>query len=302
MRDHGLSERRACGLIRMPRSTQRYQSRRPDQEALRDQLRTLAAAYPRYGYRRLWALLHRAGEQVNHKRVQRVYREEGLAVRKKRRKQIAGTQRQPLLCPLHPRVQWCMDFTSDQLADGRRFRTLNVVDVCTRECLGIEVAISLPARRVVRALEQIVAEYGKPQRITVDNGPEFISRQLDAWAHSQGIVLCFTQPGKPSQNGFIESFNGKFRDECLNRHWFTSLDDAMTTIDAYRTHYNTARPHSSLGYRTPKEAAADHRQSMPSNDHCARAFGGPCSGSFDGTVLGSSMQRVQPNQHRPAST
>jgi putative transposase len=297
--DHGLSERRACGLVGLGRSTKRYRHRRIDASSLVVRLRELAAEYPRYGYRRLHALLRREGQRVNRKRIQRLYREEGLAVRRKRRKQIAGTQRQPLACPLHPRVQWCMDFTSDQLADGRRIRTLNVVDVFTRECLGIEVALSLPAQRVVRALERIVAEHGKPSRITVDNGPEFISRHLDAWAHQHDITLGFIAPGKPSQNGFIESFNGKFRDECLNRHWFTSLDDAISTIEEYRMHYNTQRPHSSLGYLTPAEKLADHHRSIPSNDPCARGFMAPCSESFDGIVLGNADDRVHPDQPQP---
>lgn len=301
MHDHGLSERRACGLARVGRSTKRYRSRRSSSDEIRVRLRELATEHVRYGYRRLHALLRREGRRVNHKRVQRIYRQEGLAVRRKRRKQVATQQRQPLSCPLRPRVQWCMDFTSDQLANGRRFRTLNVVDVCTRECIGIEVAVSLPAQRVVRVLERLVALYGAPQRITVDNGPEFISRCLDAWAYQHGITLDFIQPGKPSQNGFIESFNGKFRDECLNRHWFTSLDDAMTTIEAYRIDYNTRRPHSALGYRTPQEAF-DQYASMPSNDPCARASMGPCSGSFDSNALCFINPSVQPHQHQPAST
>lgn len=256
MADHALSERRACGLSSLHRATKRYQSRRPDQVTLRQRLRSLAAEHPRYGYRRLYVLLRREGWSVNHKRIQRLYRQENLAVRRKRRKRIAGTRRQPLTCPTQPDVQWCMDFTSDQLADGRRFRTLNVVDVYTRECLAIEVAPSLPAQRVVRALERILDVRGTPQRITVDNGPEFISRALDAWAYQRGIILDFIQPGKPMQNGFIESFNGKFRDECMDRHWFLSLDDALETIAAYRRHYNTERPHSALGYRTPAEFLA----------------------------------------------
>jgi putative transposase len=251
--EHALSERRACGLTRVHRSTKRYRSRRSEQSDLRERLRQLAVAHPRYGYRRLWALLRREGHAVNHKRIQRLYRLEGLAVRRKRRKRIAGTQRQPLCCPTKPDVHWCMDFTSDQLADGRRIRTLNVVDVFTRECLAIEVAPSLPAQRVVRVLERLGAERGVPQRITVDNGPEFISQAVDAWAYRHHITMDFIQPGKPMQNGFIESFNGKFRDECLDRHWFMSLDDAIAVIADYRRHYNLERPHSALNYRTPAE-------------------------------------------------
>jgi putative transposase len=258
--DHALSERRACGLTRVHRSTKRYRSRRDGQQSLRMRIRELAAEHPRYGYRRLWVLLRREGLLVNHKRVQRLYRQEGLAVRRKRRKKIAGTQRQPMTCPTRPDVHWCMDFTSDQLADGRRIRTLNLVDVFTRECLAIEVAFSLPAHRVVRVLDRVLTERGTPQRITVDNGPEFISRAVDAWAYQRKIVMDFIQPGKPTQNAFIESFNGKFRDECLDRHWFTTLDDAAATIESHRRLYNTVRPHSSLGNRTPAAFRLLHAQ------------------------------------------
>lgn len=286
--DHGLSERRACGLTRVHRSTKRYRSRRSDHPALRARLRQLAAAHPRYGYRRLWVLLRREGHVVNHKRIQRLYRLEGLAVRRKRRKRIAGTQRQPLCCPTRPDVHWCMDFTSDQLADGRRIRTLNIVDVFTRECLAIEVAPSLPAQRVVRVLERLRGERGTPQRITVDNGPEFISRAVDAWAYQHHITMDFIQPGKPMQNGFIESFNGKFRDECLDRHWFSSLDDAIAVIATYRRHYNTERPHSSLDYRTPAEYRLLHDQ------RACPEFPTPPDPPFDAIRLG-------PERARPTS-
>lgn len=257
--DHALSERRACGLASVHRSTKRYRSRRDGQDALRQRLRDLAGQHPRYGYRRLWVLLRREGQHVNHKRVQRLYRLEGLAVRRKRRKRIAGTQRRPLTCPTRPDVHWCMDFTSDQLADGRRIRTLNVVDVFTRECLAIEVAPSLPSQRVVRVLERVLQERGTPQRITVDNGPEFISRAVDAWAYQRKITMDFIQPGKPMQNGFIESFNGKFRDECLNEHWFSTLAEARAIVSSWRRDYNETRPHSAIDYLTPAEYGARHR-------------------------------------------
>jgi putative transposase len=222
-------------------------------------LRELAAAHPRYGYRRLWVLLRREGHHLNHKRVERLYRQEGLAVRRKLRKRLVGRERQPLPSPSRPNEHWCMDFTSDQLTNGRRFRTFNLVDIFTRECLAIDVAASFPAERVVRSMERIVYERGTaPQRITVDNGPEFISKHLDAWAHHRHVTLTFIQPGKPMQNGFIESFNGKFRDECLDQHLFTAFDDAMTIIADYRHHYNTARPHSSLNNLTPLEFAAQY--------------------------------------------
>ena len=268
---HGLSERRACGLCSLHRSTKRYRHRRDPDTVLRERLRALAAAYPRYGYRRLWVLLRREGHRVNRKRVQRLYRQENLAVRRKRRKRLANTHRQPLTCPIQPNVHWAMDFTSDQLSDRRRFRTFNVVDVFTRECLDIDVATSLPAARIIRTLDRIVDLRGAPQRITVDNGPEFISRAMDAWAYRHGITLDFIQPGKPMQNGFIESFNGSFRDECLDRHWFLSLEDARRVIEAYRVEYNTIRPHSSLGNLTPAEFAA---LNSPGADQLSEAVDG----------------------------
>jgi putative transposase len=277
-------------------------------------LRELAAQQPRYGYRRLWTLLRRAGMIVNHKRVQRLYRLEGLMVRRKKRKRLAGTQRVPLARPTGPDEHWCMDFTSDQLSDARRFRTLNIVDVFTRECLAIEVSRSLPAQRVVRVLERILAEHGAPKRITVDNGPEFISRAVDAWAYQHGVILDFIQPGKPMQNGFIESFNGRFRDECLDRHWFTSLDDAMATIAAFRRFYNAERPHSSLDYRTPAEFRLLHAQRIcpefptpliPPSDTLA-AEKPPASeagaASQTPTDLGSPIEPLSCNQTQPAST
>lgn len=309
--DHALSERRACGLTRVHRSTKRYRSRRDGQQSLRTRIRELAAEHPRYGYRRLWVLLRREGVVVNHKRVQRLYRQEGLAVRRKRRKKIAGTQRQPMTCPTRPDVHWCMDFTSDQLADGRRIRTLNLVDVFTRECLAIEVAFSLPAHRVVRVLERVLTERGTPQRITVDNGPEFISRAVDAWAYQRKIIMDFIQPGKPTQNAFIESFNGKFRDECLDRHWFKDLDDAITIIEGYRVFYNTRRPHSSLGNRTPTEFRLFHAQRAnpefptppdpPTYASDVGASPAPVDGAASKTPadLGSPLEAIASSQPQP---
>ncbi len=309
--DHALSERHACGLTSLNRSTKRYRQRRDAQTALRARIRELAGAHQRYGYRRIHVLLRREGKRVNHKRIQRLYRLEGLAVRRKRRKRIAGTDRQPLTCPTQPGLHWCMDFTSDQLANGRRFRTLNLVDVFTRECLAIEVAPSLPAYRVVRVLDRLREAGATPQRITVDNGPEFISRLVDAWAYEHKVTMDFIQPGKPMQNGFIESFNGKFRDECLDRHWFTSLDDAITTIESHRQFYNTQRPHSSLGQRTPVEFRLAHAQranpefpTPPDPPTCAsdvRASPAPAGGAASKTPagLGCPPEAIASSQPQP---
>jgi putative transposase len=229
--------------------------------------------------------LRREGYQVNRKRVQRLYRLENLAVRRKPRKRLANSHRQPLMCPTQPNVQWAMDFTSDQLADRRRFRTFNVVDVFTRECLAIEVASSLPANHIIRRLDQVAELLGAPQRITVDNGPEFISHAMDAWAYRHGITLDFIQPGKPMQNGFIESFNGSFRDECLNRHYFLNLEDARLQIEAYQTEYNTFRPHSSLSNLTPVEFKRAHEQRH------RRDLSTPLVPPFDATRLENEVAR-----------
>jgi putative transposase len=193
---------------------------------------------------------------VNHKRVYRLYREEGLAMRRRKGKRFRAEARVPLVLPTRANQMWTMDFTRDSLASGRKFRTLNLMDGYTREALWIEVDTSLPGLRVVQVLERVAEERDLPEAIQVDNGPEFISRVVDQWAYANGVALHFIDPGKPVQNAFIESFNGKFRDECLNQSWHTSLEDARQIIEAWRKDYNTVRPHSSLGYRTPKEYAA----------------------------------------------
>ena len=194
---------------------------------------------------------------VNHKRVHRIYREEGLAMRRKEAKRLRAIARAPLERPTRANQVWTMDFTKDRLASGRSFRTLNLMDGYTREALWIEVDTSLPGERVVRVLEWLKQMRGVPEVIQVDNGPEFVSQAVDQWAFANGVRLHFIEPGKPVQNAFIESFNGKFRDECLNQNWFVSLAEAREIIEAWRVDYNTARPHSSLGYRTPAEFAAE---------------------------------------------
>lgn len=213
----------------------------------------IARERPRFGYRRLYVRLRREGLMVNHKRVYRLYRAEGLAVRKRKRKRINATQRQPHALPTRPNQRWSMDFVSDGLGNGRRFRTLNVVDDFSRECLAIEADFSLPGARVVRVLDQLIEVRGKPEAIVIDNGPEFAGRALDAWAYERGVALLFIRPGKPIENAFIESFNGRFRDECLNQHWFLSMKHARALISAWKEDYNTVRPHSALGNMPPAE-------------------------------------------------
>lgn len=253
----GMSRSRACGLIRMHRSTCRYRSRRPDDRGLRKRMLAHAAARPRFGYRRIHVLLRREGELVNHKRVYRLYRDLGLLVRRKRRKRVLPLLRQPKPVPEAPNERWSMDFTADTLADARPFRTLNLVDDFSRECVAIEVARSIPGERVTRVLDRLATERGLPRTIVVDNGPEFARRALDQWAFDRGVTLHFIEPGKPVQNCFVESFNGKFRDECLNVNWFTNLTDAVERIENWRLDYNHGRPHSSLGDLTPGEFARD---------------------------------------------
>jgi putative transposase len=192
---------------------------------------------------------------MNHKRVSRLYCQEGVLVRQRRRKRIALTTRPPVRTPTQPRQHWAMDFTQDSFANGRRFRTLNLVDRCTRAWLAIEVDTSLPAARVVRVLNQVIATYGRPASIRSANGPEFAGKVLDAWAYQVGVQLDFIRPGKPTENGHVERCNGKFRDECLHQHWFLSLADARRIIAAWRHDYNNVRPHSAIGYQTPSAFA-----------------------------------------------
>lgn len=248
-----VSQRRACRVMQLCLATCRYVARRGNGGHIRVRLRALAEERPRFGYRRLTIMLRREGLLVNHKRVYRLYRLDGLQVRRKKRKRIARRRRRDIVTPARPNERWSMDFMCDQLADGRRFRTLNVVDDFTREALAIEVGTSLSGAVVARTLERLVRERGKPQSIVMDNGPEFTGRALDAWAHQRGVELAFIRPGKPTENAFTESFNGKFRDECLNQLWFVNLGQARREIEAWRDDYNFERPHSSLGDITPIE-------------------------------------------------
>ncbi len=253
---YAFSERRACRLVGIGRASARYRAVRGSDAEARARLRDLVAERPRFGYRRLHALLRREGIVVNHKRVARLYRAEELAVRRRPRKRLAREGRGIAPAPTRPDERWGLDFMSDALATGRRIRLLCVLDLFTREALAIEVDVSLPGTRVVAVLEQLAGARGIPAELVLDNGPELTGRALDAWAIGRGVRLHFIDPGKPSQNGFVESFNGRFRDECLARSWFTSLDDARTIVEHWRQDYNGSRPHSALGYRTPDEIRA----------------------------------------------
>jgi len=244
--------------MRFDRSVHRYQSIRDDQAALRQRMKELAGVRVRYGYRRLHVLLRREGWAVNHKRIQRLYGEEGLNLRLRRpRRHVMAARRIERTGPTAANEVWAMDFVSDALFDGRRFRALTVVDAFTRECLAIEPDQAIRAEAVVAVLDRLIGARGTPPgKIRLDNGPEFVSRVLDHWAYRHGVTLDFSRPGKPTDNSYIESFNGRLRDECLNTHWFLSLADARAKIEAWRRDYNECRPHTSLGLRTPAEFAS----------------------------------------------
>ena len=256
MRAQGTSLRRACRLVGLSTATWRYQRQvDPTNTKLLERLQAHAGERPRFGYRRLHTLVGRDGLHVNHKRVYDVYRTAGLQVRRRHRKRLTRGQRVPLPMPSRRGERWSMDFMVDTLADGRGFRTLNIVDDFTRECVALEVDRSLPGLRVVRVLDRLAESVGLPEVIVMDNGPEFSGRALDAWAYARGVHLRFIRPGKPIENAFVESFNGKFRDECLNEHWFASLAEAQQLIEAWRIDYNTVRPHSALRKATPEQFA-----------------------------------------------
>jgi putative transposase len=254
MTERSFGVTRACGLLGISRSLYRYRSR-PDSGPLRMRIEEIAAVKRRYGYRRVYVRLRREGWQVNRKRVYRLYREAGLAVRRRKRKRIGPFERKPLPKPRKANESWSMDFVADGLIGGRRLRCLTIVDDCTRECLAIEVDTSITGLRVQAVLDRLADERGLPHSITVDNGPEFDGQVLDKWSYRTGVRLSFIRPGKPNENAYIESFNGRFRDECLNEHWFLSIAHARLVIEAWRVEYNTERPHSSLGNRTPQEFA-----------------------------------------------
>lgn len=250
----GMSERRACRVVNIARATQRYRPQRSEPPRLRTTLVALAQQKPKYGYRFLHRVLRRRGFDVNHKRVYRIYREEGLGLhRRSRRRRYAAAPRQAANRATRPSESWAMDFVHDHTADGRRFRVLTIVDTFTRSSPAILVESSISGERVARALDELAATRRLPERIVVDNGPEFISNALDRWAYERGVKLHFIRPGKPTENAFIESFNSRLREECLNANWFDSLAHARELITAWWRDYNTERPHSALGGLTPME-------------------------------------------------
>jgi len=254
---YGVSARKACRCARIKRSVFYYQSVRDPLTALRQRARELAHARVRFGYRRILVLLRREGWDVGKKRLYRIYREEGLALRRKRPwRHVSAAHREQRRTAARPNEIWSMDFVSDQLADGRRFRTLTVVDLFTRECLAIDAGRSLRAEHVVQTLNHLKFERGLPERIYCDNGSEFASNQMDLWAYTNKVQIDFSRRGRPTDNAVIESFNGRFREECLNAHWFESMEDAQDKVDAWRWDYNEHRPHRSLMGLTPNEFAA----------------------------------------------
>ena len=259
-----ISERRACQLVGLSRTVLHYESKaQPDNEHLQARLIELAGERRRFGYRRLHALVRREGVRANHKRIYRLYREAGLAVRRRRKRHGVAIERQVLERPAGPNQVWSMDFVSDALANGRRIKVLTIVDDYSKEAIDLVADFGISGLYVTRALDQAARFRGYPKAIRTDQGPEFTGKALDQWAYRHGVQLKMIQAGKPTQNAFIESFNGRFRDECLNDHWFTTLAEARILISAWRQDYNQCRPHSALDYLTPAEVAAKHRTATP---------------------------------------
>jgi putative transposase len=251
-----VSERRVCRVLQCRRSTYRYESVADEQAVLRMRIKDLAQARVSYGYRRLHVLLQREGWKVNHKRVYRLYKEEGLIMRPQRpRRHVSACRRIERPTAERPNESWSMDFMSDELFNRRRIKLLTLVDNFTRESLAIEVDERIGGHGVVEVLMRVAEERGLPEKIRLDNGPEFTSKMLDQWAYLNGVELDFIRPGKPTDNAFIESFNGRFRQECLNESWFLSLEDAKEKVERWRQHYNGERPHGALGNLTPMEYA-----------------------------------------------
>lgn len=245
-----MSQRRACRLASLSRKAASYQPVPKNDDALIARLKALGEQYPRYGYLMLHAMLNNEGLVVNRKRTYRVYTELGMQVRTKRRKKLVRP-RIPMAVPSRINERWSLDFVHDQLADGRRIRILNIVDDYSRACVGQLVDTSISGARVARYLDELLQTRSMPEAIVMDNGPELTSKAMFFWSQKTGIKLNFIQPGKPTQNAFVESFNARLRDGCLNQHWFKSLDDARQIIRDWRDHYNHERPHSSLGYQAP---------------------------------------------------
>jgi putative transposase len=258
-----ISERRACQLVGLSRTVLHYESKAcSENEQLQSRLVELAGERRRFGYRRLHALIRREGVQANHKRIYRLYRAAGLAVRRRRKRHGVAIERNALTVPSRPNEVWSMDFVSDALASGRRIKVLTIVDDFSKEVVDLAVDFGISGQYVTRVLDQAARFRGYPKAIRTDQGPEFTGKALDQWGYKNGVQLKLIQAGKPTQNAFIESFNGRFRDECLNDHWFTSLLEARILIASWRRDYNQHRPHSALEYQTPAEFAARYREKL----------------------------------------
>lgn len=253
LRKAGLSKRRSCAVAGIARSVEEYVSRSEEDKTLVRKIRGMARRHPRYGYRRVWALLRRGGMKVNRKRVYRVWKKEGLSLSRRPSRKRARKGGQVPLKALYPGHVWTYDFLQDATADGRRLRILTVVDEFTRESIAIRVERRMPAAVVIEVLREAFRRYGAPAYLRSDNGPEFIAEAVQSWLAGQGTKTHYIDPGSPWQNAFGESFNDKLRQECLNLEVFETLEEAQVVIAAWRRRYNTRRPHSSLGYRTPKE-------------------------------------------------
>lgn len=254
IRSHfGLAEKKACMLLMISRSSYRYVPQDNDDEVVLKRMKTLARQKPRYGVRRLHILLRKEGLVINHKRTERLYRKEALALKNKPKKRLPLDIRVPLSIPSHMNEQWALDFVHDRLSTGRAFRCLSIIDIYARECLCLHVDTSIPGKVVTGVLDRVIEQRGKPQIIITDNGPELTGKALFTWAEENKVILNHINPGRPMENAFVESFQGRLRDECLNLNWFTSLLQAKEQIETWRREYNAERPHSSLGDLSPYE-------------------------------------------------
>jgi putative transposase len=290
---HKLSQRRACGLIGITRRAYQFKLRADRNIKLRKRLRELAEEKRRWGCPLLYQSLKREGFAVNHKRVERLYREEGLSLRRKRRRKHLSYVRVTRPPAERANQVWALDFVHDSLLSGRRFRALTIIDQWSRECPAIVVDTSLTGARVTRVLEQLKETRGLPGTLQSDNGSEFTSRVMDRWAYERGVKLQFIEPGKPMQNAFIESFNSRLREECLNEQVFVSLDDARRKIERWRVAYNRERPHSSLGYLTPHEFATRALQPIRSAADACTAW--PVKRRLAGAVHSAPTAQPKPD-------
>lgn len=260
IQSHQFSQRRACKLVNLHRSVGRYKSRKKPDEAICQRIKEIAFERTRFGYRRIHHALKREGVKINHKKLFRIYRELGIKVKKRGNRKRCTGPRKPKIVAKSVNQVWSLDFMSDRLACGRRFRLLNVIDEFTRESLLMTIDTSISGSRVVRELEKLVAERGRPEQVISDNGTEFTSNSVLDWAAKESVEWHYISPGKPMQNGTVESFNGRVRDEFLNQNWFLSLEEAKELTKSWQEDYNTNRPHGSLNGMTPKEFKRAHER------------------------------------------